>query len=44
MGAISLSNCPRDELYRCFDIAEPLLKNPNYVFPSNKDDISVVCK
>ena len=38
------NNCPKDEIDRCVKIAEPLLKNPTFVFPSNREDMTIVCK
>lgn len=36
--------CPRDQLHRCVKTAEPLLRNPDYVFPSTTGDVAIVCR
>lgn len=36
-------DCQADELQSCIKLADPLLKDPKYVFPSNKQDINHVC-
>jgi len=41
---VSHGGCPRDQLHRCVKSAEPLLRNPNYVFPSSNDEVLTVCR
>lgn len=41
---VSHGPCPKDQLHRCVRMAEPLLRNPDYVFPSNVDDVATVCR
>jgi len=36
--------CPREALNRCVKMAEPLLHNIDFVFPSRAQDVAIVCR
>ena len=36
--------CPREALHRCVKMAEPLMHNIDFVFPSRTQDVATVCR
>lgn len=38
-----ITGCLRSEYQRCVHMADPLLKDPRYIFPDNMADIDFVC-
>ena len=36
--------CPREALNRCVKMAEPLMHNIDFVFPSRTQDVATVCR
>jgi len=37
-------DCRTETLNTCIKLADPLLEDPKYVFPSNNPDVDHVCK
>lgn len=41
---IYAQNCGKEEYNRCIALADPLVKDPHFIYPGNLKDIDNICR